>query len=314
MALSKQAMRRGVWLRLWAYGLLVHVVAAGLLVTAVNARADAALLRLGTLVMDYADATHQQPPRTVLLNGAQARLSVGATTRSVSDALDHFQRRCAQRSGGLGKQLRDALVASGQAHAKSVPHDALLDGIYRVGNDTRGVVACLDLGEAPVSMAELAARVQRVTDTGDLSQLGNLRFVSVERGDQRTVFVALWTDGPINVRHMFPSDGDAPGIDAVSIPRPAGARRVLSAWETGQDKAVHAYTTTTPLTTVRRGYLAQLRAAGFQFFDDNVAQADGAIVQRADRTFAIAFSAADTGTTLVTISSLDDATGAIKLR
>lgn len=303
------------WLRLAAYVLLLHVGVAVAVTTMARARTDAALMRLGTLVMDYAEATHQQTPRTVVLNGVQVQLSVGAATRSVSDVLDHFQRRCKQHAGGLGAQLHDALRTSGGTQAASAPSDTLLDGIYRMGNEHRGVVACLDLGVASISMDELARRVQRVTDSGDLSQLGRLRFVSAERGAQRTVFVAMWTEGPVNVRHMFPSDGDAPGYDATGIPRPSGARRVLSAREAGQDKGIHAYlATNAPLAAVRHDYLTQLQREGFQRFGDNNAQADGAIVQRAERTYAITFSAADERATLVTISSFNEATGAIAAR
>ncbi len=313
MGLTTKHAAAKAWLRLGAYVALLHVIAGVGLMTVARARTDAALSRFGQLVMDYAEATHQQAPRTVVINGAHLQLSVGASKRSVSEVLDHFQRRCASRSGGFGEQLQDALIAASQA--QSVSHAAVLDGSYRIADETHGVVACLDTGRSVMSMEELARRAQRVTESGDLSQLGHLRFVSAERGDQRTVFVAMWTEGAINLRHMFPGDGDAPGVDHPGVPRPAGARRVLSAWEHGQDKAVNAYRVgNTSPTVARQHYIARLRADGFALLGDPNGRADGTIAQRGQQYIAATFSPADETSTLVTISSLGGATEAVTLR
>lgn len=51
----------------------------------------------------------------------------------------------------------------------------------------------------------------------------------------------MWTDGPMNIKQMFPSTGDVPGVEFPGLPRPPRSRRVLSAWEEGQAPALNIY-------------------------------------------------------------------------
>jgi hypothetical protein len=62
-----------------------------------------------------------------------------------------------------------------------------------------------------------------------------------EQTGKDVFLVMLWTDGPLNVRQMFPTEGDAPGLDFADLPRPPKSRRILSAWEEGQGPALNMY-------------------------------------------------------------------------
>jgi len=314
---TPERQRRRAWLRLLAYVAVVQLAAAWTVVTLVRARVDEALLRVGSLVMQYAGASYQQEPRTLLLNGARIGLSVGVSERPVHEVLDHFERRCRQHSGNLREQFAEAMTHAGDG-AREVDRDGVWpDPVVRADEATRGVVACLDLGEGELSMDELSRRAGVLLLTGDLAQMGALRFVSVERGDTQTVFVTTWSDGPIDTPSMFPTEGDAPGLDLPDVPRPANARRVLSARESGQTKAFNAYAVSgQPLDETRRAFAAQMVAAGFAVpaAGTTGSETSGYVAQRGDAAVVVAFVAPERAETIVTISSLGDATSAVTVR
>ena len=309
--------RRRAWLRLLGYVAVVQLAAAWTVVTLVRARVDEALLRAGALVMEYAGASYQQEPRTLLLNGARIGLSVGVSERPVSDVLDHFERDCRQRSGQLAEQLHEAMNRAGEAGSEVAHHGMWPDPVVRAEEAERGVVACLELGDATLSMEELSRRASALLLTGDLSQVGGLRLATVERGDNQTVFVTTWSDGPIDTPSMFPTEGDAPGFDMSGVPRPANARRVLSAREAGQAKAFNAYAVSgQPLDETRRAFTAQMVAAGFTVPKAGTtgSETSGYVAQRGDEAVVVAFVAPERAETIVTISSLGDATSAVTVR
>lgn len=297
------------WLRLGAFALTVQLVLLVLTVREVRARTEGALTRAGRLLIAIADST-QQAPRAIQLNGATLQLSVGSTERSVRDVLDHVQRQCRQHSGGLGRKLAEANARAGR-RVSVEEHDALLDGIYRIDDGDHGVIACLDVGEERLSIDGLRARVAAFARTGDLAELGQVRFVTVERGDRRTVFAALWSEGPILLTRMFPSHGDAPGRDLVGVPRPDRSRRVLSSWEAGQPKSIQVYLVTEKaLHELKRDYRKQLVDAGVSLVGSPADAAPGYVAQRGAQAWVIGFASVDESSAMVTISSLGEATHA----
>jgi hypothetical protein len=91
--------------------------------------------------------------------------------------------------------------------------------------------------------------------------------VYAARDGKYTMFVAMWSEGALNFRQMFPAHGDAPGSDPVGIPRPQGTRRVLSTQPLGSKATLNVY------QAERQGalelgnfYAEQLPAAGFTLF------------------------------------------------
>lgn len=310
---SERTPRRRAWLRLAAYVIALQCAVTALAVREVQARTDRALSHVGTLLMEYVGAKHQQAPRTLMLNGAEIKLSVGNTDHSVSTVIDHFHKRCDEHSGGLGKQLR--ALAQGRRPLKVGPEDAALDGVLRVQSESRGVLACVDTGAGALSIADLAARARAFVTTGDLSRLGNLRFVSVERGEVGTVFVAVWNEGPLNIGEMFPESGDAPGHDLPRVPRPMDSRRIASAWEVGQRRSFGVYEIADrSLSQVTQQFRQQLQVATFEIRDGGSSDVAGFVAERGELSVMVAFAQADLGRTLVTISSLSDATAAVTTR
>ena len=68
-----------------------------------------------------------------------------------------------------------------------------------------GFVVCMEAADgSPLQASELVDGVQRFITSGDAADVGNLRYVRVTRGEERSVFVAIWTEGSLPLREMFP--------------------------------------------------------------------------------------------------------------
>ena len=210
--------------------LFALVVAAGLQLLAGKLgrdQVDGALLDLGAGLVQLAGPGDGQA-RALELNGS--RLYFETTTRAaeVTAVLDDAEVGCSGRASGF----------------------------QRAGDGGRGYVACL----GQLTSDELAA-------TGELAVRGapGYRYVYAQRGAERTRVVRFWTDRPVDLERLFPARGDAPGRDAVGVPRPPGARRILSAREVGAPQEITLYVDPRGESDeLERWYRGELAGLGWQ--------------------------------------------------
>jgi hypothetical protein len=252
-----------------------------------HAYGERMLSRFGEHMLRYAGANHQSKPEEIGVNGAAFFLSTGAVDASVSEVLDQFQAKCTKKNGQLHEQWA---ALSKRRHTELNPYSALWDGVFRGGGRTNGVVACAETGDGPLPPEQLITRIKAVLATGDLAKLGGLRYVYAARDGVRTMFVAVWNEGALNFRQMFPAHGDAPGSDPVGIPRPKDTRRVLSTQPVGSKATLNVYEASQQhAVELGNFYAQQLPAAGFT------------LLTKKHR-----FMAAHDGQRMVTISIQDD--------
>lgn len=250
--------------------LLVVVALGALLWTWQRAHAygERVLTEVGEHMMRYAGARQQSAPEELTLNGSHFLLSTGSVEAPVDEVLDVFHAKCNRRNGQLHDQWAEVAEARGVEHTH---YNSLLDGVFRGSDGQRGVLACLETGPARLSPELLLARARRALDTGDLAQLGGLRYVFVTPGSSHgvSVFVAVWSEGPVNFRSMFPSHGDAPGADPEGIPRPPNTRRVIASAPEGHAASLHVYSSTElHRDDLRAFYATELPKAGFKLYRD----------------------------------------------
>lgn len=267
--------------RLGAFLLFSQLLVTALVVRGVRAEVQDLMLSVGSQMMQLGERMGAREPRTLHVNGAQIRLRVQhAADRSLEQVLDHFEARCRSRNGRFYEQLQSGR-SKGRFHEEQL---GLLDGVLRVDGDEGGAVACLDVGEERGSPRSILERAQRFAATGDASSFGNLRYVRAERRGEQGVFVVMmWTDGPLNIRSMFPREGDAPGVDFPGLPRPPAARRILSAWEEGEAPAINMYESTAlAAEQLEQHYRSALPKNGWEFMTpaSSDASARGALVMR----------------------------------
>lgn len=225
--------------RLGTFLFFVQAALTALLVRRVHAEVQDLMLSVGAQVMQLGERIGSGPPRTLRMNGAQIRLRVDhAPNSTVDEVLNHFESVCRSRNGRFYEQL-----SQGRTKVKLDEKELdFLDGVMRAQADDQGSVACLDVGaEERGTPSSLLERAKAFAATGDAASFGQLRYVRAEKEGEGVFVVMMWTDGPLNLKRMFPSTGDAPGVDFPDLPRPPHGRRIFSAWEEGQGPALNIY-------------------------------------------------------------------------
>lgn len=228
--------------RLARVGALLLVLFGGLfLFVGHRAKADIheIMLGFGAQMMRYDGADRQGAPRQIYMNGERMLLATASTTNSLDKVLDYYEQRCMSRDGALEQEL---LRVTGATRPGAAPVDErLVDTTIRHDTGRRGYVACLDMGADAISIGELTQRLTAFADTGNLGEVGHLRYVYVTDEVTTRHVVTFWTEESFNIARMLPKTGDAPGRDVDALPRPAGSRRMLSAWEDGQPQSLTVY-------------------------------------------------------------------------
>jgi hypothetical protein len=254
----------------------------------VHARGERVLQRFGDHMMRYAGADHQTVPQELTVNGASFYLSTGIVDASVPEVIDQFHAKCIEKNG----QFHQQWAAVGKKHHVVLGKlPAIMDGVFRTSSDSVGIVACAEASDGVLSPELLISRLKQVLATGDLSKLGNLRYAYVTRAEQRSMFVAVWSEGPLNYRDMFPAQGDAPGGDPVGVPRPPGMRRVISTQPKNASAALNVYSS-------KQQHVKELLA----FYADALPKAGFTLSTSKQR-----FLSAHDGKRMVTISLQNDA-------
>ncbi len=230
-------------IRLTAFALVVSTALMLFSVRAAATHVREGMMSFGREMMEYADRHSMGQTRTLQINGAYLQFASGSTSDNVDRVLSFYQQRCGAHDG-LTAHLTDQVGqvpppapltgASASAHApatQSSPRQRT-PGTLRVDEADRGYVACFDVGSARLTPAEIVRRLRAFVASGDLAEVGRMRYLYAERSPTgRTRFIGFWSDGEVNVRHMFPTTGDVPGEDPADVPRPAGMRRLLDARE-----------------------------------------------------------------------------------
>ncbi len=250
--------------KLLRLGVYCAVVSLGLgLVAARSVYGDvkASALSIGHELGKMGDVGTGRPLR---LNGEI--IHVGTTTEDlpVATVLDRAEAGCASTSAGIAGEI----ASLPESLRKRIPAGTRASGVLREDHGDRGVVACLvrDDGMVSTGMKESVARLAAMMSTGDLGQVGKLRYVFAEStATGRTHVVAAWTDGPFNLYAMLPEAGhDAPGSDPADAPRPPGAQRILSADIDGVPYGVRLYETARSPSDVIAVYDAEMPSRGWE--------------------------------------------------
>lgn len=199
----------------------------------------------------------------VRLNGEPIYVTSAVTEAPAREVLDRFEGLCRQHAGGLDKMF-EQLPQNIKDDFEAVDGTAGI-GIIRNEAGPEGMIACL--AQAPLDGWEtLPQRLEQFLDSGDLSKVGDLRYVYVkENGEGRTHVITVWTDGPFNLFNVAPMDGEeAPGSDSPNAPRPDEAVRLLSATVEGAPYAVRIYDSAKAQNEVLAMYDEQMPARGWE--------------------------------------------------
>ncbi len=258
-------------LRVSGFAIFAAAIATVASLRSARAHLHEGMQQLARQLMPYAQEATMESPRRVDLNGESMYLAMGTSHDSPEAVLDWYEARCAHVSGQLTRAVRAASqsaasldgAAFNQLWTASPGRRTRSLETVRSGDDREGYVACVDTGAVSLSPTDIIRRIRAVVDTGDLGQLGGLRYVYAQRGISGTRILTVATEGHFNLFRMFPTQGDAPGSEAVALPRFPGMRRVLSAHEDGTPYGLAMYSVHAPVSDVRGYYTRTMPTQGW---------------------------------------------------
>jgi len=233
-----------------------------------RAAAEAALEQNGLELLQRIGPALVGPPEVALINGQRMSLASKLTPLSVDQVVERFGEHCREHSAGLAAEI--AALPKGMAALEKLPAE-LRDPSRWLSSETiasdhkAGQIACIARKDSGGGLGGLVKRVLAFTESGDLAEIGDARYVVARRDDAsgQTHVLAMWTEGKFNIPEMFTNSGDAPGSDSRDVPRPPEARRVLSAELAHRAYSIRMYDTQRSNEEVLSYYERELTPRGF---------------------------------------------------
>ena len=266
--LSQSRRVRGT-LRVLAFFGSMNLALSALTLPQARAAAEEAAKRSGLELLEQIGPALVGPPEVALINGQRMSLASKSTPLSVEQVLERFGQHCREHSAGLAGEI--AALPNGAAALAKLPEE-LRDPARWLTSETiaqdghAGQIACLARRGSGSGLKGLVERVLSFTESGDLAEIGDARYVVARRdpASGQTHVLAMWTEGKFNIPQMFASSGDAPGTDSEHVPRPPDARRVLSAAMARRSYALRMYDTQRTGEEVLSFYERELAPRGFR--------------------------------------------------
>lgn len=211
--------------RLGAYCAFVGFAGLGIAVGSAYGDAKEGALELGS-ELGKLDAVGESRP--LMLNGQPIHFASTIQPASVTEVLDQAEDFCNKNPIGL----RDTLENLPDLAQKEIP-EAIRTGnveVIREDGDGRGMVTCFVDQDGSHEGKSLFDRLTEFAETGDMSAVGDLRYVFAEMNPGGTShIIAVWTDGPFNLKAFAPQNGeDTPGFDPPQAARPVESTRLLT--------------------------------------------------------------------------------------
>lgn len=225
------------WSGLFRVSLYLAFVVAGLsfwFVRSAYAQAEDAVRRFGEGLAKELGPGVLGPAQGFQVNGQRVFVASRQTELSVREVLDRFDRSCASGSSeGKGRPSARAefdATLERKALLETVVHHPGRLGVVRHETDEEGQLACLAAPDGRRGLSAVLQAVQEFTESGDLSRLGQMRYVTARKlGNGKTHVIAIWSEGKFLLDSLFPETGDAAGSDMDGVPRPPEAARELCA-------------------------------------------------------------------------------------
>lgn len=189
-----------------------------------EARMGEMLLGFGDQIARWEGVRTRPGVRTLHVNGAQIQVATVFFEEPLKGVLDRFEAHC----DGLGGLEMGA------------PHGTIPTPTLRYQSDERGLVSCLDM-DGRQSLSSLGEKLENFVKSTNVNDVGGLRYAYARQGAKGTSVLLFWTDRELNLKKMFPTEGNAPGVDPRDVPIPTGYRRTISTSEQGEPYSVNVY-------------------------------------------------------------------------
>jgi hypothetical protein len=258
---SRIAHRRGM-LRVFAFGLVIAFVCAGLRVRFARAEVIDNGIVVGRQMAELVNAAHEDVAH-LSMNGQSVMVASQLTKDSPEAVLGRYEQLCRDQASHSFEEWR-ALLSAADADSTDLAPNAEVPatGIIRGGTRDEGTVMCFvrSAQSKPTLRESLDAFVQ----TGEMAALGQLRYAYAKRTPNgRTYVLAAWTSEKFNLKEMVPETGDALGEDFEALSRPADSRRIFSIRLAGAPYGINVYESDVPPAVLGDAYDATLLRDGW---------------------------------------------------
>ena len=238
------------------------LVTAGLgMAAAHKARADvgSAALSMGRELSQT--TTDLRGGYTASLNGQRFHLGESVEDAPVAAVLDDAEKACAESPGafaGLFEAMpKKGTLKGGKAYSIE---GSFTHGIVRNGTEKDGVVMCFT--QDPKHPRGTVESLSAFASSQDLGDLGKLSYVYAKRGaNGKTHVTRASTDEHFSLAAIT-TGGETHGHDG-TVPRPAGATRILTAEIEGALQSTNVFTSDAKVPAVIAHYDETLKKAGF---------------------------------------------------
>jgi hypothetical protein len=249
--------------RLTTYLMVVAFIGAMVAANVGYARMKGSALSFGNELERLTETTNLEGDFYKLrLNGEPIQITSARTTLRFEEVLDRYQDACKERADGLPVEFAN-LQAALQPGAPDQSLGWPGMGILRNEGEDRGFVLCFAQG-GPTDYPAAFERLRLFGESGDLSKVGDLRYVFARATQNGSHVIAVWTKGAFEVGKMFPAEGDAPGTDVEGGYRPDGTRRVFTAFTEGVPYGIRIYEGSFPASIVLGQFDREMPAKGWQ--------------------------------------------------
>jgi len=247
--------------RVLAYGM---VVAAGFgALTIRNAVADAGdqSLQLGRKLAGLQDLLGDA--REFRLNGQRVFFSTTTTDEPVQTVLDRFDTHCNTSRAFDALEWKSLSNVKGKDIGPSAKSGVNHFGVLRKEdpNAHDGAVMCFTRDNGP---QDILKGLKTFQASGDLHDLGDVRYVHAVHRNGTTDVQTMWTEGSFNIRSIVGTPGhDANGSDFATVPRPPKSTRMITAEAVGTPYAARVYQSDETPEAVLNAYSSTMLGAGW---------------------------------------------------
>jgi len=262
--IERREPRRRKVLRLLAYCSVVALVTGGLALRSAYGSVQKSALDMGEELGQLGDVGADRP---LSLNGQQIFVGSSMVDLPFGEVLDRVEALCKTDSGSLRRALENMPDAVESKSSNGDKKRAI--GIVREDQATRGVVFCFahDREGHNGGVADAISRFRSFAESGDLQDLGQLRYVYAKTTDSvRTQVISAWTEGSFDIKAFAPKEdgSDTQGTDPRDAPRPPNSVRLLTAGAAGVPYGVRVYRSKASTREVAEAYDAQMPARGWK--------------------------------------------------
>lgn len=229
----------------------------------VSAEVERASFDLGArLVQELGDVVSE--PQAIDVNGQTLWVASKATPLSVAEALDRFDAHCtsAARAPSTSLAPLQGVDEAPALEPANLGQRALIRRSELPGRG--GQLVCLAPRRPLSGFVDLGERLATLFATGELGSLGELRYVQARaRAEGGSHVVSVWSAGAFNLFEALPRQGDVPGDDPESAPRPPESTRILSARIPGRAYAIRSYVSRRSAPELMAHYASEMPKLGW---------------------------------------------------